>query len=353
MDLEQQVNEWIEKLQFLEEEVQKFPVDITFKMVKYGAGSLKYVLYSDTDSSFIVLYPLLKKALKRFYPNLGDEQIERALKYDEYENLPFTKNDVIALTLALVHYIQKYVDRVLDAYAKSLNAENKFKFKQEYIFQSILISMKKHYVYRAIMREGVLIDEIGYLNIGVKSDVPEFTNKMIRFLAERILKGDSVETIKKYALSFAYQFMKLAAKKDLRTAKPQSVKKLEDYKSNNEAARAASLYRVLTGQQFFSKGYLFKIRSIDLTPEQYKQITQEWKKLFGITNPRNYFTAIFFEETIPDVKFEVDPIAQYKSFVHAKLVQLLQPLGIDFDRLAENLIRQKQHELIKLAREHA
>lgn len=139
-------------------------------------GSLKHVLYSDTDSCFVVV------------------------PAKDIKNMPAEKRIEIGHNAAvgINEAITKYLNEFLLPKSNISTQYNRTSFKEEFLIDSILfLDVKKNYAYKCLAREGKIFEkpEIKYTGIQVvKSDAAKMTQNILKTLIEDVLLNTEVKS---------------------------------------------------------------------------------------------------------------------------------------------------------------
>ena len=198
------------------------------------------------------------KALKRI--GLSDTEIQERLSCSIPEPL------IYYAAHRLIDDISGLSEIILDKFAKLLNvSDSRFAFKTEFLFRAVYFLRKKAYAQFVVEREGKKIQEISQTGIGVKSDVPELTNTMIRDIFATIIYTNADTSLINALLSkWKYTFEKLIDERSVSVLTPCSFNKpLNEYKTISDCVRGMLVYNTLIGQEYFKVGMKgFKVYSI-------------------------------------------------------------------------------------------
>ena len=292
----------------------------------------------------------IKQELLNYFPNkdearkilkdlgLSDQEIE--------ERINCNLNEILIYETAhrIIDRLAGFSDRILDKFAKVLNVkDNRFSFKTEFLFKAVYFLRKKAYAQYIIEREGELIQELTQSGIGVKSDVPEMTNEMMKHLFKVIIyTNNDRNLILKAVDKWKDKFKKLIKERSVSICIPCGFNKdLSEYKTLNDCLRGMLFYNELMGQEIFkpgTKGFKIYIKGIDYTKlgmdtKQYYDLLKRFFEKYKIKTKKrlednvNRIVIPDDSEVIPDwIILDEDTILD-KIFV-SKANEVLEPLGI-------------------------
>ena len=276
------------------------------------SSAYKYLLYSDTDSSFISLDSLLIQILQHLYrhkfrelvktylsiispkfakANLNEQEklidyfIQNQLPelaklaFERFENTYFakigvTKDEVLDLMDYLINdiidplvnkgVVHKFAEYALKS-SELLKEYNRLHFKQEMTIHSIYFLAMRNYVYHLIAEKGEPKDEITFKGLGVKANIPELGRKLFHDVVNLVLKNYSLahimQTVSKFVQDNIQNILDFNPSVGIRV----TINNIESYASNYEPARAAIIFEQLTGILAFSlddnvPGVLYKVQ---------------------------------------------------------------------------------------------
>lgn len=329
-----------------------FDVDFAYKNCQHAqTNDLSRVIYTDTDSSFTLLFQLIQIIMESEYSVESDEFEYMIKKFDDsLFTAGFNRSELIDMIQEISKSLETFInENVLKKYGHLHNISDEFNvldFKQDYIFSSIYLVQVKHYVYRAIAEKGRMVDEFDYLNIGVKSDKAEVVNKIIQSLT-RIFLTHSPEASIPYAINFINQVKGSISSGDMFI--PAGISKpLTEYTTNIEKPRGAVIYEILTDQEgvFIGgiKGKLYKVSYFNwgMIPnaEAKQQKIEEYfrTKLKIKGNIRDYINVIVIPEADDRFNmdwFKLDEESQLIKILIKPLQQIYAPVGIDVGSFAK------------------
>lgn len=207
---------------------------------------------------------------------------------------------------------------------------NKLKLKNELVNRRGFFLTKKRYVLYNIKKEGKPVDKV--INMGLetkRSDYPNYTKKLLEELLDIILKETklSINRINSFVEEKEKEMRKLINNRDKRAARPVSFsKRLEDYKKYPEHIIGMLNWNKLFYDTFGvgSKGYLFKIRGIDVdkAPED---ILNKYEKFFRSQNKKLNYIVVPEEDELPEYVI-VDTEAMIKFAWKDRCKLLLDPI---------------------------
>jgi len=277
------------------------------------------------------------KALRRI--GLSDKEIQQRLSCSIPEPL------IYYAAHRLIDDLSGLSEVILDKFAKLLNvSDSRFAFKTEFLFRAVYFLRKKGYAQFIIEREGKKIQEISQTGIGVKSDVPELTNIMIRDIFATIIYTNADTSLINALLSkWKYTFEKLIDDRNISVLTPCSFNKpLNEYKTISDCVRGMLVYNTLTGQEYFKVGMKgFKVYStgvnFGLLGIDAQTALQKLKKLAkqinfkpkngNILNILNRIVIPDDCETIPDW-IMIDKKQLLSKIFTDKVNEICQPLDI-------------------------
>jgi len=329
-----------------------FGLDFAFKNAQHAqTNDLSRVIYTDTDSSFTLLFQLIQLMIESEY-NVESDDFEYMVKKfeDSLFTEGFSRNELIDIIQELSKSLELFInENVLKKYGHLHNISDEFNaldFKQDYIFSSIYLVQVKHYVYRAIAEKGRMVDEFDYLNIGVKSDKADIVNKIIKTLTQIFLTHSPEESIP-YAINYINQIKSAISKGKLFI--PAGISKpLHEYTTNIEKPRGAVIYEIITDQEGIFvggiKGKLFKVTYFnwDLIPnakEKQQKIEDYFREKLNIKgNIRDYINVIVIPESDERFNYDwftIDEESQLIKILLKPLQQIYGPVGIDVSEFAK------------------
>jgi len=276
------------------------------------SSAYKYLLYSDTDSSFISLDSLLIQILQHLYrqkfreliktylstispkftkaspdeqgklieyfiqnqlPELAKLAFER-FESDYFAKIGVTKDEVLELMDYLINdvidplvnkgVVHKFAELALKS-SELMEKYNRLHFKQEMTIHSIYFLAMRNYVYHLIAEKGEPKDEITFKGLGVKANIPELGRRLFHNVVNLILKNyplaHIIQTIKQFVQDNLQNILDFNPAAGIRV----SLNSIESYASNYEPARAAIIFEQLTGILVFSlednvPGTLYKVQ---------------------------------------------------------------------------------------------
>jgi len=155
-----------------------------------GTKDFEYSFYSDTDSCYVTLAPLVEK----FYKGKEPEKI-----VDILDQICETK-------------IQEVLNKVCGEISEYTNAfDNKISFKREAIAETGVWVAKKRYALNVLNNEGVKYAEPKLKVMGleiVRSSTPEPIREGLRKAVKMVLTSDQ-DTLQKYIMEFEAEYRKL------------------------------------------------------------------------------------------------------------------------------------------------
>lgn len=164
---------------------------------------------SDTDSTFIILEPLLKKRHPELDLDNADEVLPK-LKPIQKEFGEIINKSQSPITKKITNVDEHFFD-----------------LKPEFIIQKAYWSGKRRYAQYLVDREGNRIDKLVMMGLDiVKSNFPPFFRKFGEELLKQILFGKPKDQIDKFVLDFKNSLKTVEWKKLL---KPTGLKKLDFY----------------------------------------------------------------------------------------------------------------------------
>jgi len=338
-------------LKYIEDPVN-FELDFAYKNALHAqTDDLSRVIYTDTDSSFTLLFQLIQIIIESEY-EVGSDDFEYMIKKFEEPMFTkgFTRNDIIEIIQDLSKNLETFInENVLRKYGHLHNISDEYNvldFKQEYIFSSIYLVQVKHYVYRAIAEKGRMVDDFDYLNIGIKSDKADVVNTIIQSLTKIFLTHSPAESIP-YAINFINQIKGAISSGKLFI--PASLSKpLTEYNTNIEKPRGAAIYEIITDQEGIFvggvKGKLFKVTYFNwsLIPnaeQKQKKIETYFREKLKIKgNIRDYINVIVIPESDDRFNYDwftIDEESQLIKILLKPLQQIYGPVGIDVAEFAK------------------
>jgi transcriptional regulator with XRE-family HTH domain len=292
---------------------------------------------------------IIKQNLLKYFPDkdevktilkdlgLSDEEIE--------ERLSCNLNEILIYETAhrIIDDLSSLSDKILEKFAKIMNVtDNRFAFKTEFLFRAVYFLKKKAYGQFIIEREGELIQEISQSGFGIKSDVPELTNEMIRYLMKVIIYTNCDKTLILKAVSqWEQKFKQLIRSRSTRIAIPCAFnKKLSEYKTLNDCVRGMLVYNMLIGQEYFKpgmKGFKIYCKGVDLkqlniSPSELTTRLRNFAQQFNIQ--KKNLMEILDRITIPDTMdtipewIIIDENVLLEKIFRNKVNELLEPIGI-------------------------
>jgi len=193
-------------IKFTERIINKFYND------NLGTGE-DYVIYVDTDSTFVSAVPLVKK----FYPDVSVDDVPRMTE----------------VILDVSQQVQDYVNGSYNALcAKVFNLKtHRFDIKREYIARSGLWVTKKRYAQWIIYNKGLTVDKLDIKGIDVvRSSYPAAFQEFLKKTLKDILMGKTKEEIDDSIMTFRQSMASLPLAD---VAKSSSVKQIMKYDLQN------------------------------------------------------------------------------------------------------------------------
>jgi len=190
---------------------------------------------------------------------------------------------------------------------------SRLELKNELLINRGLFLAKKRYALHVIRREGKMIDEVQVKGLETRrSDYPSYSKECIKELLNLILKSEKVplKKIMDFVKSKESDFLEKIKSGNKEVARPCSwTKKLSEYKVLSQGVRAMQNWNQIMYNihSIGSKGYLFKLKGIDLEKAP-KDVVDRYNKEFLEKGRKLEVIAIPDEEEklpdyfIPDVK---------------------------------------------------
>jgi len=166
-------------------------------------------IYSDTDSAYYELYPILKQ----LYPDIDKKSDEEMIKLCS------------DMALKAEHFINDNFKQ----YGKIKHniPTNRFNMKTECVLKSGLFTGKRRYAQYIVSKEGVPCDELDIKGLDlIKSNFPPLFKKFGEELIKNIMFGDNKQTITKNILDFKLSIPQKSLKE---IGKPTGVKQISSY----------------------------------------------------------------------------------------------------------------------------
>lgn len=241
------------------------PVELSKQEVYSDAFNrdTKYIVTGDTDSLFAILSGLLDKKASE------EEKVKAVLEY--CDKIQKYLNDIVIPGIVGRH---------------SYNLEkNRLEMKNELVIKRGLFLAKKRYVNHIIFNEGRKVDTVKAMGLETKrSDFSIITKAKLQELIELVLKSDVVKFSKlmSFVKVIESEFVKMIKERNKNIAKPVAYgKKLSEYKVLPQGVRGMLAWNSLEYNVFSvgSKGYLFKLRGIDLESAP-KDVVEKYNKEF-------------------------------------------------------------------------
>ena len=250
------------------------------------AKYLKYVIYSDTDSSFFTLFDIILLLLialqlrAGILNKLSPEQRKQLALYtrrailqfnDEYlTKIGITRDELFELIMYLVNnYMDKAVNEILLKEFASKSTDNqewfKLKFKQEIIGRSMYPVAGKHYLIWVLREKGKDKNEIVKQGARFKTaNLPIYAKNKVEELSKLILLGESPTKIINWLRQTTKEIVDKLDKFEQDVSSAVKVNPPDTYATNYINARAGLVFESLTGSTIFSTGvtdsaFLFNI----------------------------------------------------------------------------------------------
>ena len=183
-----------------------------------GTKDFEYSFYSDTDSCYVTLDPLVEKYYK-------DKEPEKIV--DILDKICETK-------------IQEVLNKVCSEISEYTNAfQNKIVFKREAIAETGVWVAKKRYALNVYNNEGITYKEPKLKVMGleiVRSSTPEPIREALRKAVKLVLTSDE-NTLQSYIMGFETEFRKMKAE-DI--SFPRGVNGVEKYTDRNNIYKQAT-----------------------------------------------------------------------------------------------------------------
>ena len=238
-----------------------------------GTKDFEYSFYSDTDSCYVTLDPLVEK----FYKGKEPEKI-----VDILDKICETK-------------IQEVLNKICGEISDYTNAfQNKISFKREAIAETGVWVAKKRYALNVYNNEGITYKEPKLKVMGleiVRSSTPEPIREALRKAVKLVLTSDE-NTLQSYIMGFETEFRKMKAE-DI--SFPRGVNGVEKYTDRSNIYKQATPMHVRGALL-----YNFYINKNDLR-KKYEQIKEGDKIKFVYLKEPNTIgeNCIAFNTVIP------------------------------------------------------
>lgn len=225
------------------QQVIKFSSDIANHFyIKETGEKQDYVIYTDTDSTFLSAVPIIKKR----YPEI-DIDDEQAMC------------DKIAVVAGEV---QQYINKSYDVMAKRIFniTDHRFEIKQENIARRGIWIKKKRYVQKIIWENGVTVDDIDVKGLDVKrSDFPKAFKLFMTEILEDFLNGVEKNIISNKINDFKDS---MKQKDFMEICKPTGVKGLKKYRGDGDFGSTAKSTPVHVKSALYYNDFL-KLKGLD------------------------------------------------------------------------------------------
>jgi DNA polymerase elongation subunit (family B) len=184
-----------------------------FMNKKFGTEGIDYIVYSDTDSVYLNLEPLIRKYSK---PEWGDEEkAAYAAKVGEQVILP-------------------YLEKKIEDLGGILNAKkpDKIKFKMEKVCRNSIFSAKKKYVLLVPIEEGITYDTPKVKVTGLESVRSSTPNKVKDYIKQsfKTIMTENETAIQDYIEKTRKEFKSLGFEE---IAFPRGVSDLDAYRDKS------------------------------------------------------------------------------------------------------------------------
>jgi hypothetical protein len=286
---------------------------------------MKYVVYGDTDSSYINI-PQIK-------PINNQDALEKATEI----SIEINKN------------VKLYLDKILLPKMGIDPIYNHITFKTELVaIAMLLLDIKKNYAYKMVVDEGKIlsIPKIKYTNLSVtKSDIPKFTKDFITRLVEDILFHPEFEyaTFKNKISALTIEMHdKLKTKLNNYDYFEISVPKKWglNQKADTFQIRAMKLYNTLVNKKIFKPMAAGLI--LPLTVSNYSDLEM---KLSSVRNNNELYI-----NDVPIIKIE--KIAIPYNYEKETLIEIFKyyKINIDFEECWNLLLNKTLRRLIAVSK---
>ncbi len=226
--------------------------------------------------------------MDRFTPNVitGDTD-SLFVKYDELIR-KVKPVDTIKFIDDACRFIEIYLDEIIkdlvDRHRISQD-RNRLQLKNELVIDRGLFLAKKRYAIHIIQNEGKPVDKANFMGLEIKrSDYPSYSKEFLKEILDIIFESKkiSITRLTDFVFRKKDDFMKLISEGDKSVARPCSfTRKVSEYKAIPQNVHAMLNWNDLEYQIFEpgSKGYLFKLRGIDLDKAP-KDVAERYNKEF-------------------------------------------------------------------------
>ena len=192
------------------QEVIKFSSDMANHYYNKILGDTKdWVIYTDTDSTFLSALPIIKHK----FPDIDEND----------EQLMCSKISEVALD------VQNFINQSYNVMGRRMFniSSHRFDIKQENIARRGIWISKKRYVQRIIWENGVTKNEIDVKGLDVvRSDFPKAFKEFMETILEDLLNGEGKNTIDSKILNFKDSLPKRSF---MEVGKPTGVKGIKKY----------------------------------------------------------------------------------------------------------------------------
>jgi len=210
--------------------------------------NLKNIITSDTDSVLIT------------YKNLINENVNKA----DINGIINNYNNITQKFLNT-----KVIPYIIEKHNIPLE-KNKLFLKNEFVIRRGLYVSAKHYANYVISKEGTPMDKIDVKGLDTRrSDYSSITKQYLKEVLDLILKSEvfSIQKVMEYVTEKNKIFAKIINDRKTIIGRPVSFgRKLEEYKVISQGVKGMCAWNNLEYKMFDvgSRGYLFKIKGVDL-----------------------------------------------------------------------------------------
>jgi len=274
-----------------------------YALEKYNINGLDLNIYSDTDSCYFTIKPILDKL-----------------------NIPFFINEKMNPKIVeLSDEFEKILNAAIISWAKNeLNSKDpRFVFKRETICDSAIFIQKKRYITHVLNEEGVDENKFKYTGVEVVSTaIPKKVKPLIKEIVETmIMTRNYQQTNNIYKKAFE-EFKKLSIEE---LAFPRGIHNYEKYeaKSNNFTTGKGTPIHVKA-----SIYYNQLLNKLHLT-HKYEKIKSGMKVKFFYATPNKYNISVlsFIDKYPKEFDININKTLMFEKIVYAAVERLFNAVG--------------------------
>jgi len=244
------------------------------------------VIYGDTDSNMV-----------QFPPDLSVDEI-----------------------IALARKIEKKLNDSYPAFAKEkMNSDEcYFSIKFEKIFRRFFqAGKKKRYAGHLIWKEGKVVDEINVTGFEIRrSDYPQITKDAQKTVLDLLLRGGSIEDMRKYLGKIITDYRKGSYSLDMIGIPGGIQKDISSYEHDDAHLRGAKYSNMYLGSEFGSGSKPKRIYIITVTSKY----------------PQTDVICFEYGDQVPK-EFVVDYETMVDKTIRKPVMRLLEPLGLEWSQI--------------------